>query len=253
MSHQKLRTLYLYGNQLTRKIPIPPRGTGASLELLGLSFNRLTGGIPQLGNLINLKGLWLRDNELRGPVPAGLSSLANLETISLRGNDLIGCVPDALDSWFQGLTQHDLGVDANGDCDWDDPGDTSGLNLPFESSPCCVLLWCEREPFPPESVRITGDGNTSLTVNWDPPLYDGRRMVTGYKVQWIAADQGSFRNGEESSVLNAEVRQYTIMGLMQGTWYMVQVLAVNPRGDSPGSNSAWGVPGAGPGQYGSTE
>ena len=42
---------------------------------LSLSFNQLTGEIPaELGDLTNLKGLWLDRNQLTGEIPAELGN-----------------------------------------------------------------------------------------------------------------------------------------------------------------------------------
>ena len=66
---------------------------------LNLGFNQLSGAIPtQLGNLSNLKTLWLHDNRLSGAIPAELGSLANLEGLGLSLNELSGPVPAELGS-----------------------------------------------------------------------------------------------------------------------------------------------------------
>ena len=200
---------------------------------------------------------------MSGSIPASMGNLTNLLVVRFGSdNQFTGCVPEGLQylltaPLWNGVSPHDFGVDANDDCDYDDSGETSGLNLPFESSSCCEDgPLCTREPLPPEMVRIIGDTNTSLTVSWEPPLSARGRpasSVTGYKVKWITAAQGSFQNGEESNMLGKDIRQYTITGLSQGTWYMVIVLAENPIGTSAGSNQVWGIPGAGPSQYGPTD
>ena len=66
------------------------------LERLWLHNNRLSGPIPDLSGLQNLKMLWLsgRDMELSGPVPAWLNTMSRLESLSLWGNNLSGPIPD---------------------------------------------------------------------------------------------------------------------------------------------------------------
>ena len=279
---RSLGRLYLDNNQLTGTIP--PELGDLNLAFLDLSHNQLTGTIPRelgkprfymrhlnlshnqlsgeipaaLGNFYAslFEYLNLSHNQLTGWIPPKLGSLAELDSLYLSENQLRGCVPSELQSLLErplredGSLIHDFGVDANGDCDYDDPGDISGLNLPFYGTPCCRL--CTREPFPPENAHIIGDANTSLTVKWELPIYDENSSITGYKVQWMTVGQtfvDAPQEGREATV-GATSRTHTITGLSQGTWYMVVVLAVNPLGDSAGSNYAWGVPGAGSSEYG---
>ena len=91
----------------------------------------MTGPIPEeLGDLVALQNLYLDDNQLSGAIPAWLSNLSLLRDLYLNGNQLSGCVPDQLRA---GLTNHDfIAVDANGDGDTADTGDTPGL-------PFCTL------------------------------------------------------------------------------------------------------------------
>ena len=91
----------------------------------------MTGAIPEeLGNLNQLDVLYLDNNQLSGPIPAELGSLTSLQQLYLNKNQLSGCVPDGLRTV---LTNHDfIAVDANGDGDTTDAGDTPGL-------PFCTL------------------------------------------------------------------------------------------------------------------
>ena len=105
-------------------------------------------------------------------------------------------------------------------------------------------------PNAPRTVRIVGDTNTSLTLTWDAP--DGGTAVTEYRVQWLTVGEGfanARRDGREA-VPGASARSHTITGLTKDGFYQVRVLAVNGAGESEGSNTAWGFPGLGEGQYG---
>ena len=105
-------------------------------------------------------------------------------------------------------------------------------------------------PNAPRTVRIVGDTNTSLTLTWDAP--DGGTAVTEYRVQWLTVGEGfanARRDGREA-VVDASARSHTIRGLTKYGFYQVRVLAVNGAGESEGSNTAWGFPGLGEGQYG---
>ena len=117
-------------NQLSGTIP-DWLGSLTALQDLSLRDNRLTGPIPEeLGDLVALQNLYLDDNQLSGAIPGWLSDLDQLLNLYLNGNQLSGCVPDGSRA---GLINHDfIAVDANGDGDTADAGDTPGL-------PFCTL------------------------------------------------------------------------------------------------------------------
>ena len=73
-------------------------GDLTNLRVLYLSTNQLSGEIPPaLGNLANLQGLYVRDNTLTGEIPSDLGNLVNLKVLHLAGNEqLTGCVPATL-------------------------------------------------------------------------------------------------------------------------------------------------------------
>merc|ERR1712028_229996 len=57
----------------------------------------LTGKIPdEIGNLNQLRRLWLFNNELTGTIPEALSKLELLEVVELHGNKLRGDMPDGV-------------------------------------------------------------------------------------------------------------------------------------------------------------
>ena len=61
---------------------------------MDISNSAITGGIPaELGNLPNLKYLYLRGNKLTGEIPAELGNLSNLRSLDLGSNELTGGIP----------------------------------------------------------------------------------------------------------------------------------------------------------------
>ncbi|MEN8218678.1 MAG: leucine-rich repeat domain-containing protein [Pseudomonadota bacterium] len=71
--------------------------SGGHISRLSLSSNQLTGSIPtELGNLSNLKELWLYGNELTGSIPRELGNLSVLIDLGLSLNDLTGSIPTEL-------------------------------------------------------------------------------------------------------------------------------------------------------------
>ncbi|MEM7531481.1 MAG: LamG-like jellyroll fold domain-containing protein [Chloroflexota bacterium] len=91
-----LRTLILYGNQITGAIPSNFNALPSLIELR-LNQNQLTGNIPDtLGDLPNLNELRLGDNQLTGTIPATLGNLNNLTGLALNDNQLTGKIPSEL-------------------------------------------------------------------------------------------------------------------------------------------------------------
>ena len=78
--------------------PIPAElGQLANLTGLWLNENQLTGPIPaELGQLAYLTGLWLNENQLTGPIPPELGQLTKLTGLELDGNHLTGAIPAEL-------------------------------------------------------------------------------------------------------------------------------------------------------------
>lgn len=66
------------------------------LRVLSLQNNSLTGPIPDLSQLINLKSLFLNHNSFSGSFPPSLLSLHRLKTLDLSNNILTGLIPMAL-------------------------------------------------------------------------------------------------------------------------------------------------------------
>ena len=74
---------------------IPPQiGNMGDLRELWLSENRLTGEIPpQIGNLDSLRYLGLYENQLTGQIPPQIGNLSNLEYLQVEENQLTGGIP----------------------------------------------------------------------------------------------------------------------------------------------------------------
>ena len=136
----QLQNLYLSDNQLSGPIP-PELGDLTTLQRLHLADNDLSGTIPpELGSLPTLRELSLSNNQLSGPMPEELGELQDLKYARFAGNGLTECVPEELRYLLTApslgedgeIPAHDfIGVDANGDGDYDDEGDTPGLGLLF--------------------------------------------------------------------------------------------------------------------------
>ncbi|ESQ35763.1 hypothetical protein EUTSA_v10007013mg [Eutrema salsugineum] len=66
------------------------------LRVLSFKANSLSGSIPDLSGLVNLKSVFLNDNNFSGEFPESLTSLHRLKTIVLAGNRLSGRIPSSL-------------------------------------------------------------------------------------------------------------------------------------------------------------
>jgi somatic embryogenesis receptor kinase 1 len=96
----ELEELDLFNNNLSgsllenlKNLPDTPM----NLAYIYLSFNRITGPIPEyIGKLTKLKVLALSNNLLSGRLPQNLDSLTSLEYLYLSNNQLSGVIPENL-------------------------------------------------------------------------------------------------------------------------------------------------------------
>lgn len=66
------------------------------LRVLSFKENSLSGQIPELSGLANLKSLFLNDNRFSGGIPVSLSVLHRLKVVVLSGNRISGHIPLSL-------------------------------------------------------------------------------------------------------------------------------------------------------------
>ena len=93
------RTNWLSGRPLDEWHGVTTDSDGRVIAL-NFSSNDLEGALPAaLGDLTNLRALWLGRNELTGPIPAALGDLTNLESLVLSNNELTGPIPAWLNLW----------------------------------------------------------------------------------------------------------------------------------------------------------
>ncbi|CAA2980194.1 receptor 12 [Olea europaea subsp. europaea] len=96
--------LDLSDNQLTGGLPGCWILTGF-LELLNLANNKFSGEIPpSLGSQIRLKMLHLRNNNLIGELPSSLKNCSDLRMLDVGGNKLTGTIPQWIGTHLTSLT-----------------------------------------------------------------------------------------------------------------------------------------------------
>lgn len=101
LTSPSITELALSHNQFTGAIPgdSGPLETGLPLQVLDLSNNSLSGGIPStIGTYTQLLFLSLSANQLGGTIPSQLSSLSLLQHLDLSRNLLTGTIPAKLSS-----------------------------------------------------------------------------------------------------------------------------------------------------------
>ncbi|XP_028208030.1 receptor-like protein EIX1 isoform X4 [Glycine soja] len=93
-----LHSLYMPANHLTEDLPsiLHNLSSGCvrhSLQDLVLSFNQITGSLPDLSVFSSLKILVLDMNQLSGNIPEGIRLPIHLESLSIQSNTLEGGIP----------------------------------------------------------------------------------------------------------------------------------------------------------------
>ncbi|XP_059655222.1 inactive leucine-rich repeat receptor-like serine/threonine-protein kinase At1g60630 [Cornus florida] len=66
------------------------------LRVLSFKENSISGQIPNLSGLVNLKSLFLNNNNFSGDFPTSISLLHRLKVVVLSGNQISGIIPDSL-------------------------------------------------------------------------------------------------------------------------------------------------------------
>lgn len=92
---QELRLSY---NRLSG--PIPDTFAGSGIQTLWLNNQlgdeRLSGTLDVLAGMAHLQEAWLHGNQFSGPIPDGIANCKQLTSLYLNGNKLVGLVPPAL-------------------------------------------------------------------------------------------------------------------------------------------------------------
>ncbi|XP_065874435.1 probable LRR receptor-like serine/threonine-protein kinase At1g67720 isoform X3 [Euphorbia lathyris] len=91
----RITKIALSGKNLNGNIP-PETNSMDKLEELWLDGNFLTGSLPDISNLVNLKIVHLENNNLSGSLPKYMGSLRNLRELYIQNNSFSGVIPRAL-------------------------------------------------------------------------------------------------------------------------------------------------------------
>ncbi|KAL2966417.1 hypothetical protein AAZX31_16G115900 [Glycine max] len=96
-----LHSLYMPANNLTEDLPsiLHNLSSGCvrhSLQDLDLTYNQITGSLPDISVFSSLKTLALDMNQLSGNIPEGLRLPLHLKSLSIQSNSLEGGIPKSL-------------------------------------------------------------------------------------------------------------------------------------------------------------
>ena len=165
---------------MTGEIPTE-LGNLSNLRRLYLNVNRLTGEIPtELGNHSSLERLYLNVNRLTGEIPTELGNLSNLFVLRLNNNQLTGELPQSL----TGLTMLGrLHFDNNaGLCAPTDEAFQTWLQSVFivRGDNCVAEDSAEDRAALVELYNATDGANWTNNTNWlsDEPMREWHGVVT---------------------------------------------------------------------------
>jgi len=163
---------------VTGEIP-PEIGNLINLDSLILKENQFSGIIPsEIGSLINLTNLDLGGNQLSGEIPAEIGLLTNLDILDLAGNQLAGTIPPEIGE-LENLTELELGGNLISGVIPPEIGDLESLTflhleynqftgpVPSEISQLTNLVWLNFV-----HNQLTGEIPESicdLNMNWSDP------------------------------------------------------------------------------------
>jgi len=169
-----IQFLFLSGNALSGTIPAEINSL-RQLVQVGFDKNQLTGGFPDLSQLLGLQivylqnnlltgtllpfsklpalqYLWLSGNNLEGTLPNELGDLFNLQQLGIDGNKLTGTVPSGfgvrqnLFQAFYGQGNQFSGAFPTNLCrvaTCDLSGPTNVFTCPLPVPPCCHVTVCK--------------------------------------------------------------------------------------------------------------
>ena len=92
----RVRKLVLEHSNLTGTLESKILNRLDQLRVLSFKGNSLSGQIPELSGLINLKSIFLNDNNFSGEFPSSVSDLHRVKVIVLSGNRISGNIPASL-------------------------------------------------------------------------------------------------------------------------------------------------------------
>ena len=95
-SNGRVQGISLVENGIQGTLP-PEIGDLTNLKWLFLNGNQIRGTIPQtITQVTSLEDLWLGENQLGGTIPEGIGNMTSLQYLALDHNDIAGRLPDSI-------------------------------------------------------------------------------------------------------------------------------------------------------------
>ncbi|MCL7045437.1 hypothetical protein MKW94_020600 [Papaver nudicaule] len=91
-----LQKLKLSNNLLKFNVSEVLRNSNRYLEVLDVSSNQITGGLPEFRSGLRLKSLSVSRNKISGRIPSSISALIELEKLDVSRNQIMGTIPPSL-------------------------------------------------------------------------------------------------------------------------------------------------------------
>ncbi|WOG91023.1 hypothetical protein DCAR_0310271 [Daucus carota subsp. sativus] len=92
-----LKELALGGSGLKGKLPESVVNLSTTIEILDMSVNYIYGSIPrEIGKLVNIMQIVLKENLLTGPIPDSVGELSQLGFLDLGENQISGVIPTSI-------------------------------------------------------------------------------------------------------------------------------------------------------------
>lgn len=207
--------------------PLPEfLGNMSSLQVLLLSKNRITGGIPAtfkdsmlrmlwlndqsgegmtgpidvIAEMVSLTTLWLHGNRFSGKIPKDIGNLVELHDLNLNGNNLVGLIPDSLASLP--LQKLDLN---NNQFMGPMPEFKGVINATYSSNP-----FCQKTPGAPCAPEVMALLDFLDGVNYPTRLVQGWSGNDPCKGSWF----GVGCNLDKNKVVTINLPRFNLTGTL---------------------------------------
>ncbi|KAM0872976.1 hypothetical protein ACQ4PT_038415 [Festuca glaucescens] len=197
-----LTTLVLRNCRISDRLVSIDFSNFASLSLLDLSFNNITGQVPQtLFNLTSLRFLFLGNNNLSGSLPGSIGS--SLKNLDFSYNQLSGSVPSWAKNSQLNLVSNNFTVDSSSNSVL-----PTGWTCLQRDTPC-FLGSPQSSSFAVDSgsVRSIAGSDGSIYEPDDASLGPASYNVTG-ALTWGVSNVGSFMDASNGSYIIYSSQQF---------------------------------------------
>lgn len=96
-------------------------------------------------------------------------------------------------------------------------------------------------PSTPLNFAFVTSGTGTIDLRWDPPMYDGGSVLTGYFVYYRIAGADTW---EKTSIISSVLNELQLGSLTANQEYTMKIVAVNVRGESERSGIIYQYAGA---------